>query len=274
MNLFGTGAVAWEDLSPRREGVLLVMIAHDMNAKVHCPNCLAEFSVPASLIGKRTRCTKCSKPFQLVTDPDTASVDPDPWDPKQPHASDSPSGTYDDPPWNWGPDPAHGQAPPAPAISERVDDTRSKESIPRPHVSLKREASQPRRQFAAMRIVAVVLECAAILVAALSVLAGIIIAVGVVGAQISELRWWDLLEVLARSAAELLIGAITATLLFFLAQLIRLGLQIEQNTFDTRTSVGEMERLCRTKLDHCDDSPQSDGASAASMNSQSLRWKD
>lgn len=192
-----------------------------MNVDVRCPACSAYFSVPTTVLGKRTKCTKCGERFELTAAPPsesdltgfddivieeaatadvkTDSVPPPPISPPQ---------------FDSGIRPAHdveGDALVAPASTRTGT-----------------------RTFMALRIVARFYEILAIIVAAVGILVLVLAFVAIVTDDSPISRTTSVWQWFVTTGMTAFWTAMTVTGLLFVAQIIRLALQVEENTYESR----------------------------------------
>ncbi len=199
-----------------------------MQVPTACPHCSARFQVSQAVIGKRTRCTKCGERFVLAeTAAAPAPVRKEPEKPK-PSGIDSLEAELDEA-LKTRSDSAHTPPiPPSPPPFIADEDKQATIFTSDEH----RTQSAPAvvsRSYLALRIIARALELLAIILAILFV---IFIAVrlneyseiATRTSQDTNRLLYDLFE------AGVAIGLVIL-FLCFVANIIRLGIQIERNTF-------------------------------------------
>ena len=189
-----------------------------MNVDVRCPACRSCFTVPTTVLGKRTKCTKCGERFELTavttSEDDLAGLDE--------IGNDF-----------WNSSVGESAVPPPPIAQSSFD--AGHESVSKSDVdsSVAASARSGKRQFSALRFVASFYELMSFIIAIVGVLA--VVASVVLYASEST-------SIFQPSFSEWLIGTLIAifcmsmivTGLLFIAQLIRLALQVEENTFEAR----------------------------------------
>lgn len=194
-----------------------------MNVDAPCPNCGTVFTVRRELLGKRTKCTRCGTVFTIA---ESAAVQVQPATrPVQAVPESSPHLTTPPP-----------ELPTVPHITVAPPPRGS--SVPKPpheFSSFERSASQS--QFTVLRIVArgyEILAAIVLIIAVAPLLAFVISVIRDPG---------NILAALLNTGFAFLATVMTALSLLFIAQAIRLGLQIEQNTRETH-------QACRQLADH------------------------
>lgn len=193
-----------------------------MTVDTTCPNCGTLYTLRRELIGKRTKCTRCDTHFTITetahvpTPPATAPVAP-PTPPPQPVYTDIPTHL----PHVARSIPA-ASTEPAPTTIHRTGEL----------LGFEQDKSQPR--FPALRIIARAYEIMAIIVLVIAAIMLVVFLVQVISAPSTIL-------VAIVSTGFAVLGMVATSLMFlFVAQAIRLGLQIEQNTRETQQSCRQL----------------------------------
>jgi predicted Zn finger-like uncharacterized protein len=190
-----------------------------MEINASCPNCGTTFTVRRELIGKRAKCPKCGSPFVIS---ETANA-------QTPSAGSSsrpePAGVPDMPTY---PPTAPPRAP---------TDTVGLRGFPGEAFGFETDQSRPR--FPALRIVARAYEVMAILVLGVAAILFVLFIIAVIRQPSG------ILGAILGSGLTFFWAAVTALMLLFIAQTIRLWLQIEQNTKETQQACRELaDHLC------------------------------
>ncbi len=201
-----------------------------MNVDIPCPNCGTIFTVRSELLGKRTKCPKCSTVFTLVAPGGLAAEEPSP--------SFLPDSILPG---------AHASPPPQPPpAATRPQQTAAPTPQPAtsPRELLGFESNPTRRRFPALRIVARVYEVAAVIVLVVALILFLFLVIEVIGNPSA------FIAVMLGSGVSFLFAAATAIGLLFVAQLIRLLLQIEENTRDTQLACRQLaNHLCAVEVE-------------------------
>jgi predicted Zn finger-like uncharacterized protein len=200
-----------------------------MNVQVPCPNCGTVFTVRNELIGKRSKCPKCATVFTLTAPAGNVSASNAPPEPLAsiiPHAHST-----------------SGSSAAAPAINFAPASSPSRADPPIGEISsIERQPSRPR--FSALRAVAKAYEIMAIIVL---VVAAVLLVMLVVAVATKPSAF---VAALLTSGVTIFWAAVAAVTLLFAAQMIRLWLQVEQNTYDTRVACRRLaNHLCSVESD-------------------------
>jgi hypothetical protein len=192
-----------------------------MNVDVRCPACSAYFSVPTTVLGKRTKCTKCGERFELTAAPPSESDHSGFDDIVIEEEAIASSKTDSVPPPPISP----------PQFDSRIQPTHDVEA----DALLARASSRTgTRTFMALRFVARFYEIMAIVVAQIGIIVLVLSLVGFISRSdviIESGLLWDLMVATALTAFWM---AMTVTGLLFVAQINRLALQVEENTYESR----------------------------------------
>jgi predicted Zn finger-like uncharacterized protein len=195
-----------------------------MDVEIPCPQCGTVFRVRRELLGKRTKCTKCGAVFVLAAHAATPSA-------AEPARSPIPTSIFPE-----AQSTPHSQPTDIPSF---VIDTgaRPRESV-RPSGEMfgfEHDPSKPR--FPALRLVARAYEILAIIVLAFAALILLMFVIAV----IREPR--AILGAIVGSGFTFFAAVAASLTMLFMAQGIRLWLQVEQNTRET-------QQACRRLADH------------------------
>jgi predicted Zn finger-like uncharacterized protein len=198
-----------------------------MQTQVQCPSCFAAFSVPSNAVGKLAKCTKCGEQFKLIEAARSVKAEPQ-------GVVGTPSGSSDRRIDSFYGENATLRPPPLPAPPLRADVS--------PVVTMVRESETRSsvRQFWALRAVARLYE---ILVIVLGVVSAIVVLVSIgllIRDQINGETELGVASWFIGNLIALLYALLVMTGLYFVAQIIRLALQIEQNTLETRDACVRM----------------------------------
>jgi hypothetical protein len=188
-----------------------------MTIDAPCPQCGTIFTVRRELLGKRTKCIRCGAAF-TIAERATAPTPPPP---------PSPPAVHDFP-----------EMPPPPEITPLptvTPEPMSRPTKPSELFGFEADASQPR--FPALRIVARAYEVLAVVVLAFGAVALMMFVNAVVVNRSA------ILAALLGSGLTFFWCTVVAMSLLAGAQIIRLALQVEQNTRQTH-------QACRQLADH------------------------
>lgn len=201
-----------------------------MNIDVFCPNCGTLFTVRRDVLGKKTKCTKCGTVF-VIAEPVAAAAPM----PAPPPLLDQ--------------FPEIDMSAPAPA-PRRATQPNSRANFDQftsgEFFGFEVEASKKPR-FPALRIVAKFYEILAILVLAFAALLLLMFFIGFLIAVTKEPEngFQYIRGAIAASGIMFFWVTMLAVGLLFIAQLIRLALQVEQNTRETRDACQQLaDHLC------------------------------
>jgi predicted Zn finger-like uncharacterized protein len=199
-----------------------------MNIDIECPGCGARFAVQRELIGKRARCTRCGAPFLIPELPQS---------PPQPAPTDTPS-------WSEQPitpeplpqsQPARGAAGRAKRFVGRIFGFESNQSQPR---------------FPALRMVARSYEILAVLILAIAAVLLLLLVIHCIKLIADTHDLLEIIPYLLGSGMGVVWAFATALMLLFISQVIRLGLQIEQNTRETQAACRQLaDHLCAIEVE-------------------------
>jgi predicted Zn finger-like uncharacterized protein len=195
-----------------------------MTIDATCPNCGTLYTLRSELLGKRTKCTRCGTHFTITETPHVPT--PPPAAPTAPPAPPQP--VYTDIPTH------------LPHIT-RTTPTASPEPAATTHrgagefFGFEQDKSQP--HFPALRIIARAYEIMAVIVLIIAAVMLVIFFVQVIAAPKAIL-----VAIMSTGFAAFWLVA-TSLMFLFVAQAIRLGLQIEQNTRET-------QHACRQLAEH------------------------
>lgn len=210
-----------------------------MQVSTSCPNCSTRFQVSNTVIGKRTRCTKCGKPFVL------AEIDPSPvirQQIQQPREDDAIREPEAESAAESRPSP-----PPLHKPQQWIDIENGYETPNLADATLPTtEIALGHRKFLALRIVAGIFEILAVLM-----LLAMTVSITVDALEYNEIvqKGFDELNELRkgrilRDIFNVVIGGSVVILcLLFLANLIRLGIQIERNTYQSQELLQQLHAL-------------------------------
>lgn len=213
-----------------------------MDIDVPCPHCGTVFTLRRDLIGKRTKCSRCGTPFTIAEPP--AAQRPRAGAPVSPpqisishmpthlpieHAAprqESFSGI-----------PTHLPIAPtvAPATHDQLPPRETAERRFTQSLGFEKDQSQP--SFPALRMVARAYEIMAIIVLAVAACLLVVFLIAVIREPSA------ILAAMLASGMAFFWALVTALMLLFISQSIRLWLQIEQNTRETKIA-------CRQLADH------------------------
>jgi predicted Zn finger-like uncharacterized protein len=194
-----------------------------MNTTVSCPGCGAQYSVQRELLGRRSKCSKCGSAFTLSESPPTAVPE------NAMPPSVAPAAAVEAPPDFAGLSQIE-VAPPA---------TRTRPARPSPPPAAVASPTTTVSSFRVLRLMAKSYEVFAVI----SLIAIMIPIVLLVQAVVQYPTLASLYVIPYCSAIVSLLAA--AVVFFFLAQLIRLVLQVEQNTRETSAACRQLvEHLC------------------------------
>ncbi len=201
-----------------------------MHVATACPHCSARFQVAQAVIGKRTRCTKCGKPFVLSECTPTPPVTSrNPSVSKSVSKADSIDSDFE------GSTPEQintAQAPPVPSTppdfeNENVGIDANTFDVEN---NWQRKPVPVSREYRALRVIARILEVLAIVLFVL-----LIIAIAFASYEYSRQSNQTALD-LSHFIGEILVACFAVGLvnltLFFFANMIRLNIQIERNTYN------------------------------------------
>lgn len=204
-----------------------------MQVTTSCPHCDTRFQVASTVIGKRTRCTKCGQPFVLAeAEPVTTAIPP---------AQQLQIGGEVEPADNQVLSPR--LPPPPPLASPNINFAESSyyEAAKRGDESANRSPARTRNRFVALRILAGIFDVMAVLTL-LAVIVSITIDCIQYAATTDSLQRAQLI----RDIVQVAIGS-TLTILFLcvISNTIRLALQVERNTFHSQELL---RRLCASSV--------------------------
>ena len=198
-----------------------------MDVNVPCPNCGTVFTIKSELLGKRTKCTNCGNAFVL-----TAPVAPPPPKPAAPEPFELPTSLFPD----------RHAAPPPPLVSAppfRPEPQLGTEPPRAMAPAYTPQSPAGQQRFPALRIVARLYEVLAVIALASAALLLLLLLINSVSSErpAAPQIFWSAVEI-----GSMLGAALTC---LFIAQAIRLGLQIEENTRATQTACRELaDHLC------------------------------
>lgn len=207
-----------------------------MQVSTSCPNCSTRFQVSSTVIGKRTRCTKCGKPFVLT------EIDPSPvvrQQIQQPREDDAIREAVAESTAE-----SHPSPPPLNKPQQWIDIENASKTPNLTDATLPtQEIASGHRKFLALRIVAGTFEILAVLM-----LLAMTVSITVDALEYNEIaqKGFDELNELRkgrilRDIFNVVIGGSVVILcLLFLANLIRLGIQIERNTFQSQELLQQL----------------------------------
>jgi hypothetical protein len=190
-----------------------------MNVDIYCPQCGTLFTVRRELLGKRTKCTRCGGAFIIAEPAATSGIIPK----VEPPAPPAQPVVFPD----LGSAARHGAAPP-PFVAPPSPAGGGTHAPPAEH-----RDTNPRR-FPFLRLVArayEVLAIFAVIIAAFQFIAAVAIIIRNPGSA---------LVVIPPSVVTVFAMAAAAVTLVFAAQMIRLALQVEQNTRETRDACQQL----------------------------------
>ncbi|QEG35137.1 MJ0042-type zinc finger domain-containing protein [Bythopirellula goksoeyrii] len=208
-----------------------------MQVTTACPHCSARFQVAQAVIGKRTRCTKCGERFVLAEVPATpvviekppvksAAVNPDSFDIDFDGPTQSRNDVANVPP-----------VPPSPPEFKH-EDSSTTAIAPDTENRWLRNTATPSRDYWALRIIARTLEFLAIIFVVLAA-----IAIAILCYEYSENRVssGQNLSGFLFYIFRLCVGVgLVNLVLLFISNIIRLGIQIERNTFASQELLEQM----------------------------------
>ena len=196
-----------------------------MTIDAPCPNCGTIYTVRRDLIGKRTKCTRCGTPFVIV---EGAPLQPPPTNPPQPPPA-QPQPVPDQ--LLYGDIPIHQSyaAQPIPPAAQQPARHYAATSA-----SVGAQPDKPNSRYPVIRMVAKGYEVLAVLVL---IFAAIMLVVGIVQVILNP---ESILRVLVSSGMMCVWGLATALMCLFFSQVIRLFLQIEQNTRETSEACRQL----------------------------------
>jgi hypothetical protein len=226
-----------------------------MDIDVPCPNCGTLFTLRRDLIGKRTKCTRCGTPF-VITEPPTTQSPPRqaPVMPQQVSISDLPNyyaATPKPPQEQFAGIPTHLPVGPPPISAPPAASATHEQSPPRETAErrftesfgFEKDQSQPR--FPALRIVARAYEIMAIFVLAVALCLLIVFLIAVIREPSA------ILAAMLASGMASFWALVTALMLLFISQSIRLLLRIEQNTRETQIACRQLaDHLCSIETEN------------------------
>lgn len=201
-----------------------------------CPHCSAKFQVSKTVIGKRTRCTKCSEAFVLTESPASSSKERQ--GARKPQTETDPiDAISNEPPQNRaGPASIPPVPPPSPNFNDEIAST--------PIIKTNNgEYDQFRpfsvtRNYLALRFIARTLEIIGIVLIVLLVLA---IAITIYDySRITEHTSEQLIGLLGEIFGMSLAVGIMNLVLFFFSNSIRLAIQIERNTHQSQERLQDL----------------------------------
>jgi predicted Zn finger-like uncharacterized protein len=211
-----------------------------MNVDIKCPNCGAVYTVRREILGKRTKCTQCGQAF-VIAEASGASKEPRP-------AASTP--IPDDAQWPTAPTSVDTSAIPPFAVRPESTVARRKPFPGAELFGFERDPNAPR--FPALRMVARGYEILAVVVLVIAAVMLVVFMVAVVREAIREPDNFitSFIGAIFAYGFTFFWAAITALTLLFFAQFIRLNLQIEQNTRETRDSCQRLaDHLCMVERD-------------------------
>jgi predicted Zn finger-like uncharacterized protein len=184
-----------------------------MNVEIACPQCGTSYAVRRELLGKRSKCVKCGTAFVI------AETTGNPM-PSVPLAM---------------PEVALPEFTPVPQIAVRPRTT----TDDRPQESFKAEGKPAAPSYWALRLIARSYEVFAI-ISAVSCLVPLVLLIH------AAVQWPNLIVItLVRYGLPIIILLLSAVMYLFLAQVIRLMLQLEQNTRESADACRRLaEHLC------------------------------
>jgi predicted Zn finger-like uncharacterized protein len=199
-----------------------------MTIDAPCPNCGTIYTVRRELIGKRTKCTRCGTPFVITETPAVPAPATSPPPPPSSAPSLEPdAGLYADIPIHQS-----YAAHPIPPVAGTAVPSRS--AAPTPD-SL--EHGKPAPTFSVIKMVAKGYEILAIIIAIFAV---VMLVLGIVRIIMSPS---SVLAVLLSVGMMCVWAVVSALMCLFVSQVVRLFLQIEQNT-------RESSQACRQLAEH------------------------
>ena len=204
-----------------------------MTIDTTCPSCGTMFTLRRELIGKRTKCTNCGTPF-VITATQASPQPPRPAPQAAPHVQQQPPLQHQP----LFPDIPLGQSYPTSGIpATPLPPTHSTVGAGAIPSILGSDRAPSRPKYAAMRLIARAYEVMAVFCA-------IAAAVAIVAFLVTVIRNPQaIFQAIVTSGMAVLSALGMALMSLFIAQAIRLGLQIEQNTHDT-------SEACRRLADH------------------------
>jgi len=200
-----------------------------MQVATACPHCSARFQVAQTVIGKRTRCTKCGEPFVLSERPTAPDATRTPSKIRPVAKADSVDFDFDKPALDRNHTAHAPPIPPTPpdfrnenlGIDANAIDVEDRWQRPPASVS---------REYRALRIIARILEILAIVLVVLLVIAIAIVSFGY--SQQPNQTALDLSHFMLGILEMCVSVGIVNLFLFFFANMIRLIIQIERNTYN------------------------------------------
>ncbi len=192
-----------------------------MNVDVFCPTCSTLFTVRRDVLGKKTKCTNCGTVF-VIAEPVAATV---------------PASTIPPSPPISEPFPEIDMSAPAPIARTTTRATAARPAHPGEVFGFEHDNIQP--QFPALRLVARGYEIMALLALTFAAILFVMLIIAVLNDPS------NFIGAILASGMTFFWAIFMALTLLFVAQLIRLALQVEQNTRESRDACRQLaEHLC------------------------------